>query len=49
MALPGGALSMETEANKAALRNVGLNLAMHPSEFLHTLQASVIIELRAQK
>jgi len=47
--LPDGALSVETDADKAALKNIGLNLAMLPSEFLHMLQADVIVELRAQE
>lgn len=40
------------EADKAivsAFRNVGLNLALVPSEFLHTLQVDVIEELKAQE
>lgn len=49
-ALPDGTLNMEAEADKAtisALRNIGLNLGVLPSEALHTLQASVIAEIRA--
>lgn len=48
--LPYGALSIEVEAEKAivyALRNVGLNLVALPSEFLHTLQPSVVENLKA--
>lgn len=47
-----GALSMEEEADKAivsALRNVGLNLATLPNEFLHTLQVGVIEEIKARE
>ena len=46
--LPDGALSMEVNADKAtvsALRNIGLNLVMLPSEFLHTLEVGVIVEI----
>lgn len=49
VALIDGALSMETNAGKAALRNIGLNLVTLPSEFLHTLQAGVNTELRARE
>lgn len=49
IALLDGALSVETKADKATLKNIGLNLAVLPSEFLHTLQAGVITELRAQE
>jgi hypothetical protein len=52
VALPDGALSVEVDADKAtvsALRNIGLNLATLPSEFLHTLQAGVMQELRARE
>lgn len=48
--LPDGALTAKAEANKAtiiSLRNVGLNLAALPNEFLHTLQVGVIEELKS--
>lgn len=52
VALPDGALSVEAKDDKAivsTLGNVGLNLAMLPGEFLHTLQLGVIVELKARK
>lgn len=50
--LTNGGLTVEVEADKptvSALKNIGLNLATLPSAALHTLQASVITELRAQE
>jgi len=41
---------LEAAASKAifsSLKNIGLNLATLPSEFLHTLQAGVIAEVKA--
>lgn len=46
--LPDVALTVKTNADKAivsALKKVMLNLAALPSEALHTLQDSVIVEL----
>jgi len=51
IALLDGALSTEATTNKALvsmLKNLGLNLATLPNEFLHTLQASVIAEIKAR-
>lgn len=50
VALPDGALIAKAEANMAtvsALKKVELNLVVLPSEAFHTLQDSVITELRA--
>lgn len=47
-----GALSVEVATDKAiviTLKNVGLNLAALPSEFLHTLQAGVIANIKARE
>lgn len=52
VALPDGALSTEADTDKATisnLKNIGLNLATLPSEFLHTLQAGVIAKLKARE
>lgn len=48
IALLGGALTTEAEADRAivnALKKVGLNFVVLPSEALHTLQDGVIVEL----
>jgi len=48
--LPDEALVTETKADRpslSALKGVGLNLALLPSEALHVLQNGVITELRA--
>ena len=50
--LPDGALNAEAAADKAmvsTLKNVDLNLVVLPSEFLHTLQVGVIVELKARE
>jgi len=47
--LPDGALIIENEVDRptfSALKGVGLNLAVLPSEVLHLLQAAMISELR---
>lgn len=49
---PNGALNVEVATNKvivSTFKNVGLNLAMLPSEFLHTLQVGVITDLKARE
>jgi len=46
--LPDGTLNIEIEVDRAtvsALMNILLNLVVLPSEALHTLQASVLMEL----
>jgi len=50
VALSDGDLSMEAAVDKAivnSLKNIGLNLIVLPREFLHTLQAGVIVEVKA--
>lgn len=50
--LPDGALTKEAEVDRAtfsALNIVGLNLAMLPSEAIHSLQDGVIVELQARE
>lgn len=50
--LPNGALNAEATVDKAIvnnLKNLGLNLAALPNEFLHTLQVGVIAEMKARE
>lgn len=50
--LPHGALTVENEAERptiSALKGVGLNLAVLPTEVLHLLQDGVIAELRTHE
>jgi len=52
IALVDGALSAEVVVDKAivsSLKNIGLNLAVLPNEFLHTLQVGVIAEVKAPR
>jgi len=52
VALPDGALSMEAVADKAiviSLKNIGITMVVLPNEFLHTLQADMIVEVKVQE
>ena len=52
VALYDGALSAEVATDKAifsSLKNIGLNLAALPNDFIHTMQASVIAEVKVRE